>query len=420
MTKRFLFIIGVVFVTSMILSCNRRYSGMKAKLDDINEMAETDADSAATMLSNIRESLKGAPSELVMYYDLLGVKTDDKRNIRHTSDTLISRVADYYEKLDEDRHLPEAYYYVGRANSDMHNSEKALFYFYKALQCDSSMVTNHLRGRIYAQMGYIYSRNCLFMDAKNMHEMAYFYCKEEGDTLGMRFCKEDISNISILEDSLNVDSAKTMAILLRIMQIKEKVKAYKLARINSDLQDKIVSSEDKTVSICLGIAVFVIAGGLLFVRYKSKHKATKNEAVQSTTPISSVNSQPILAANQQSIPTAKPQPTKKQFYDKEINELLSLRISNDKVLKTADWKLIEERITESFPTFKDVLYSHINLSETEYHICTLIKLEVTPSNMAKLLALSNSSVSQIRLRLQHKVFNGQGTAKDWDSYVLSL
>lgn len=404
----------------MILSCNVRYSGMKAELDGINAMTEVDADSAAKMLSEMKESVKGAPSELAMYYDLLEVKTSDKRMIHHTSDTLICRVAEYYEKQDEDGHLPEAYYYVGRVNSDMNNSEKALFYFYKALQCDSIMVTNHLRGRIYAQMGYIYLRNCLFEDAKNMQEMAYYYCKAEGDTLAMRYCKEDISTISMLEDSLTVDSDKTAAILLKVMQIKEKVKADKLAKINADLQDRIVSSKDNTVSISIGIVVLVIAGVLVFVRNKSKQKAIKKELEQSSTPISSVNAQPLSPSTPQPISPAIPQPAKKQFYDKEINELLSSRVSNDKVLKPADWKLIEERLTESFPNFKDMLYSHINLSETEYRICVLIKLEVTPSNMAKLLALSNSSVSQIRLRLQHKVFNGQGTAKDWDSYVLSL
>lgn len=412
MANRFSYLIYLLLAATTILSCNGQYSSMKTELDDINAMAETDADSAARMLSDMRESMKVAPMELVMYYDLLGVKTDDKRKVRHTSDTLICRVAEYYEKQDEDGHLPEAYYYVGRANSDMNNSERALFYFYKALQCDSSMVTNHLRGRIYAQMGYIYLRNCLLEDAKNMQEMAYFYCKAEGDTLSMRYCKEDISTISMLEDSLTVDSDKTAAILLKVIQIKEKVKADKLARINSDLQSRIVSSKDNTVSICIGIAVLVVAGVLLFVRYRSKQKAMKSEVDLSAAPTSSVTPQPVSSAT--------PQPAKKQFYDKEINELITSRVSNDKVLKPADWKLIEERLTESFPNFKDELYSHINLSETEYHICVLIKLEASPSNMAKLLALSNSSVSQIRLRLQHKVFNGEGSAKDWDNYVLSL
>jgi len=34
--------------------------------------------------------------------------------------------------------------------------------------------------------------------------------------------------------------------------------------------------------------------------------------------------------------------------------------------------------------------------------------------------MSNSSISQNRLRMQQKVFNGSGTAKDWDNFVLSL
>ena len=220
MTKYFIFI--TFLLLALVFSCNGRYLSMKTELDSINALAESNADSAAQLLEDMREEIKGAPQELIMYYDLIGVKTDDKRLIRHTSDTLIIRVAEFFENKDEDGHLPEAYYYVGRANSDMNNSDKALFYYYKAMQCDSNLVTGHLKSRIYAQTGYIYLRNFLFEDAKNMQEMAYFYCKAESDTLGMRYCKEDISTISILEDSVKVDSTQIKATLLKIMQIKEK------------------------------------------------------------------------------------------------------------------------------------------------------------------------------------------------------
>jgi predicted transcriptional regulator len=50
----------------------------------------------------------------------------------------------------------------------------------------------------------------------------------------------------------------------------------------------------------------------------------------------------------------------------------------------------------------------------------LIKMEVSPSNIADLMAISKSAVSQNRLRMQQKVFDGEGTAKDWDKFVLSL
>lgn len=380
----------IVMLLALTLSCCGQYSGMKAELDEINSLAETDADSAAQLLSEMKESMKGAPSELVMYYDMLGFQMDDKRMVRHTSDSMICRVAEYYERQDKDGHLPQAYYLAGRANSDMRNSEKALFYFFKALQCDSSKITVHLKSRIYAQMGYIYLRNELFEEAKNMQELAYFYCKEEGDTLGMRYSKEDISTISMMQDSLYVDSVKQAEIMLRIQQIKEKVKADKLVKINNDLQDEVVSSKYRTL-IIISLLSLSVVGAAVFLIVNRKKKAKKNS-----------------------------EPVQKKFYDREVCELIASRTASDKVLKPADWKLIDERLSSTFPSFKDNLYSLLNLSETEYHICVLIKLEVTPSNMAKLLALSNSSVSQIRLRLQHKVFSGEGSAKDWDNYVLSL
>lgn len=216
----------------------------------------------------------------------------------------------------------------------------------------------------------------------------------------------------MLEDSVKVDSTQTRATLLKIMQINEKAKADKLARINSSMRESIASTKNRTTLAIILATLFVIAVFAL-VKLRSRKKANKDATLQ---PETATMPQPM----QEFTATAQPVPVKKQFYDKDINELITLRVNSNKMLKPADWQLIEERLYESFPNFKDELCSHINLSETELRICMLIKMEVSPSNMAKLLALSNSSVTQIRLRLQHKVFNGQGTAKDWDNFVLSL
>ena len=89
-------------------------------------------------------------------------------------------------------------------------------------------------------------------------------------------------------------------------------------------------------------------------------------------------------------------------------------------MKDAEWKKIEEKLLKAHPTFKEQLFALYPLSDTEYRICMLIKMEVSPSNIAKLMAFSNSAVTQNRLRMQQKVFDGEGTAKDWDNFVLSL
>ena len=112
--------------------------------------------------------------------------------------------------------------------------------------------------------------------------------------------------------------------------------------------------------------------------------------------------------------------SKRQFYDKDIDQLLTTHIYKNKVLKETDWKQMEERLLEAFPSFRERLFALYPLSDTEYRICMLIKMEVSPSNIAKLMALGTSAVSQNRLRMQQKVIDGKGTAKDWDKFILSL
>ena len=110
----------------------------------------------------------------------------------------------------------------------------------------------------------------------------------------------------------------------------------------------------------------------------------------------------------------------RQFYDADVNQLLTTHISDDKVLKPSEWKMVEARLLDSFPDFREKLFSLYNLSETEYRICILIKLGISPTNIAKLTATGKSSVSQSRLRMQQKVFNGEGTAQDWDNFIMSI
>ena len=283
---------------------------------------------------------------------------------------------------------------MGRVNVDTQNGEKALLYFQKALLEDSVHVTTRLKSRIYAQLGYIYLRNGLLEEAIGMQQLANFYCRQIGDTLGMRYTTEDIQTINALMKDSTIKKMPKTETMIQVQKLNSQVKSQILRDRNARLQQE--QAEERTIVwISISIATFLLIVAA-FVLYKRKN----------ATSASTDKTQPPL--------------TKRQFYDKDISEMLTTHLYNNKVLKTADWKLIEERLLQTFPTFRDSLYSLYSLSETEYHICMLIKLEVSPSNMAKLMATGTSTISQSRLRMQQKVFNGQGTAKDWDNYVLSL
>ena len=186
----------VAFILTLILmltTCCNSGSQHERILADINHLTLTDADSARQMLLDMSDKMENAPEDVKAYYQLLTVKANDKALIRHTSDSLICHVAEYFEQHPQSGHLPEAYYYVGRANSDMQNGEKAILYYQKALLIDSTHVTRTLKIRIYAQMSNIYLRNGLYDEAIDMLQLARFYCQEIGDTTGARYCTEDIA-----------------------------------------------------------------------------------------------------------------------------------------------------------------------------------------------------------------------------------
>lgn len=396
----------IIVVLLILVSCTNRDARYLAELADVDSIAEVDAFKAKHQLQDLKETMTDASENVQAYYNLLCVKVDNKANVKLTTDSIILPSVRYYEQHNEEGRLPEAYFLLGRAYSDMRESEKAMFYFHKTLQCDSTQVSDYLKSRTYAQMGYIYLRNRLCDEARNSLEVAYFYCKAIGDTTSMRYCKEDIAAIDSFPDSLKIDDAERTKLLLKLQQINEKVKNGKLLQLNSDLQSEVRKDKSlMTMVICGCLLMAFIAIAVVYYLRMNRSKR-KDEMIE---------------WHEETHVKAEPQePVRRQFYDKEIDELISNHIASSKVLKLSDWTLIEERLLSSFPAFKDNLYSVYNFSETEYRVCLLTKLEVSPSNIAKLLALSNSSVSQIRLRLQRKVFGNEGTAKDWDNYVLSL
>ena len=92
-----------------------------------------------------------------MYYRLLCIKANDKAYILHTSDSLILPVLHYYIEKDDERHLPEAYYYAGRVYRDLGDAPQALEYFEKAAEALPEDGGYKLKSKIYSQMGTLFA-----------------------------------------------------------------------------------------------------------------------------------------------------------------------------------------------------------------------------------------------------------------------
>lgn len=148
---------------------------------------------ALEWLDSLRPRMEQERKGVRMYYDLLCIKAQDKAYIPHTSDSLIQAVLHYYEKRDDRRHLPEAYYYAGRVASDLGDAPLALDYFGKALE---GAVTD-LRNRVTSQMGTLFYRQRMYPEALEMYKQSLACDSLLGDSLGMAFSFRDIGKAYI-------------------------------------------------------------------------------------------------------------------------------------------------------------------------------------------------------------------------------
>ena len=363
----------LTLLTLILTPCCNRMSQYERILADIDSLIGTDADSARNMLLRMDGDMKDANEDTRAYYNLLLVKADEWTKKEHASDSLINTVVEHFEKHDPNGHLPEAYYYAGCVNSFIQNGEKALLYYQKSLM-----------------------RNGLLHEANEMQQLAYFYFKESGDTLGMRLSSEYIQTIKEMQQD---STAQPKAdVIMRIQKLHAQAKSQVLNDMNAQLEAENSKERQFIWIVSLSALIIAVAATLLILHLRKQREIRKEEAAE------------IFLSSR----------SKRQFYDKEINQLLTTHIYNNKVLKDADWKKIEAGLLKAYPTFKEKLFTLYPLSDTEYRICMLIKMEVSPSNISKLMACSNSAVTQNRLRMQQKVFDSEGAAKDWDNFILSL
>ena len=85
-----------------------------------------------------------------------------------------------------------------------------------------------------------------------------------------------------------------------------------------------------------------------------------------------------------------------------------------------EWKAVEEAVLKVYPSFKNRLYDLCRLSEHDYHVCLLLKMEFRPTDIACLTVRSDEAISSTRRRLFERAFGHKGSPKDWDDVVKTL
>lgn len=85
------------------------------------------------------------------------------------------------------------------------------------------------------------------------------------------------------------------------------------------------------------------------------------------------------------------------------------------------WKKIQQEIDSTYDDFTDRLYAlYPKLTEIELHVCYLVKMSVSVSDIAHFVIRHKTTICTIRERLYKKIYNVPGSTKDFDVFILNF
>ena len=91
-----------------------------------------------------------------------------------------------------------------------------------------------------------------------------------------------------------------------------------------------------------------------------------------------------------------------------------------KKLTAEDWQLLDEEVNSHYPEFKERISELCKISDSEYKVCLLLKIGVSPKDIATLTIKTKSAISVMRKRLYTKTFGNNATPEMWDEFIRSL
>ena len=86
-----------------------------------------------------------------------------------------------------------------------------------------------------------------------------------------------------------------------------------------------------------------------------------------------------------------------------------------------EWRKLHELVSSEVPGFYGITHAEgINLKDDDYHICLLIRLHFSLTEIIALTGKSKSYVSMKRSRLLEKIFSQKGKAEDFDRLIQQI
>lgn len=192
----------LVLLLSQMSSCQHKVHYLEG-LTEAEIISAQDPRRAVEMVDSLASFVNSEDEGQWADYALIRTKVYDRAYIRHTSDSTILRVIDYYEKHPEEDRLAWAYCYAGRVYRDLGDSPRAMVYFQRSLDASTEGGDANLRARVLSQMGYVYSRQGLYAEARAVKQQVLAIDSLNGNWDRMVVGYKDLAHCSFALHQLN-------------------------------------------------------------------------------------------------------------------------------------------------------------------------------------------------------------------------
>ncbi len=139
----------IIFFICLLASCTKQAN---KQLSNIENIMLAQPDSAFTLLQKDSASICKEGTDAQMYYQIIRCRVADLLYIPHTSDSTMLKVANYYTKQNNQKALSMAYYCLGCIYRDLKEHPRAVNYFLKSIDTDSTHTPKEMIGRCYYQL----------------------------------------------------------------------------------------------------------------------------------------------------------------------------------------------------------------------------------------------------------------------------
>lgn len=208
----------------------------------------------------------------------------------------------------------------------------------------------------------------------------------------------------ILDDSITqIESTEAIQKRQALYDYTQKVKE------NEKLKHE--NEKHKFWLIFFGFSIILLALSCYILTYQ--YKIFKKEQTQKLEELQKIieQSKHKVASNKESLEAIKLS---------DIYRCMLKRNQEKSNVIQEEWITLDHAINQHFVNFKNNLYCLCHLSDIEYHICMLLKLEFSAGEIANLVHRSPSALTMARKRLYKKLFHETGKAEDFDTFIHNL